>query len=527
MKKLLSLLIVIAVMLGTCIMGIGSAALAVETSPEADFIAFDGVIEDYFGPGGKVVVPSEIDGEPIHEIADYAFANNSDIEEVWICEGIEVIGYRAFYQCPNLYKIELPYSLYEAGSQAFAHCALESITIPGQLEILQYGLCGTNPLSEVIFSYGVKEILTSSFGGGATPYDVVFPASVELICGFSFTFPDGEGSRRFTICNPECEVGPTVQGVKENLNHQWDDVICSLSYSSKDNTQVTTYILPEGAKFDETIEKMQAHLESTKGTDCNVSGNKVKVKYEPQSYFDALPLNQKNAGITAARADLTMTATQAPITPEQPSTPTTPEQPSTPTTPEQPSTPTTPEQPSTPTTPEQPSTPTTPEQPSTPTTPTTPEQPSTPTTPEQPSTPTTPEQPSTPTTPEQPSTPNTQTPNTEAPDVDDPSTQAPDVQTPNAEAPQTPNTQTPNTQTPGTTTTIIEQPGDENLGLILAIAGGVFLLIIIGLVVFLVIFLKKPKAAAPVVVQAAPEVEEAVEETEEVETEEQETQDAE
>ncbi len=309
MKKLLSFLIVIAVMLGTCIMGIGSAALAVETSPETDFIAFDGVIEEYIGPGGKVVVPSVIEGEPIIEIAAYAFANNSDIEEVWICEGIEVIGYRAFYQCPNLYKIELPYSVYEAGSQAFAHSALESITIPGQLEILEYGLCGGDPLSEVIFSYGVKEILTSSFGGGATPYDVVFPASVEVICGFSFAFPNGNGSRRMTICNPNCLTGVTVQGVKENLNHEWEaaDNVC-ISYSYTDNDQRTVYICPEGSTVGKTCEKMQAYAETTRGSSCDVSNNMQVVQYKPQSYFDALPLNQKNAGITATRTDLTQMA---------------------------------------------------------------------------------------------------------------------------------------------------------------------------------------------------------------------------
>ncbi len=514
MKKLLSLLIVFAVMLGTCIMGIGSAALAVETSPDSDFIAFDGVIEEYIGPGGVVVVPSTIEGEPIYEIAAYAFANNSDIEEVWICEGIEVIGYRAFYQCSNLYKIELPYSVTEAGSQAFAHSALESITIPGQLEVLEYGLCGTNPLSEVTISYGVREILTSSFGGGSTPYDVVFPASVEVICGFSFTFPAGEGSRRFTISNPECEVGPTVQGVKENLNHEWDG-FCSLSYSSSDNGQVTTYIVPEGTKFDETIQKMQAHLDSTKGSSCDVSDNKVKVQYQPQSFFDALPVNQKTAGITATRADLTMAATQTPSTPTTPNTNTqTPSE--TPNT----NTQTPSETPNT-------NTQTPSETPNTNTqTPSETPNTNTQTPSETPNTNTqTPSE--TPNTQAPSETPNTQTPS-EAPNTQTPS-EAPNTQTP-SETPNT-NTQTPGTNQPGnTTTTIIEEGGDDDsLGLILAIAGGVFLLIIIGLVVFLVIFLKKPKAAAPAVV-AAPEVEEETEEAEEVEeaeVEETEAEDAE
>ena len=40
MKKLLSLMAVLAIILSCCVMGIGTVASAAEESPEADFIVF-------------------------------------------------------------------------------------------------------------------------------------------------------------------------------------------------------------------------------------------------------------------------------------------------------------------------------------------------------------------------------------------------------------------------------------------------------------------------------------------------------
>lgn len=314
MKKLLVLLTVLSIMLSTCIMGIGTTASALETSPEADFIAFDGVIEEYIGPGGTVVIPSEIEGEKITEIAAYAFANNSDISEVYIAEGIEVVGYRAFYQCPNLYKIELPYSVYKAGSQAFAHSGLESLTVPGGLEILEYGFAGTNPLKEVIISYGVKEILTSAFGGGYN-YDVIIPESVEIFCGFTFVFPKDKGGSKFIICNPDVEIGVQVQLPQPNLNHEWDTSgetggIVPPSYSAVDSATMT-YVFPEGSKAGKVAEeKFQAFCESTKGSSCDVSHNKMRIVYEDEAYFEELFEDcggKKNWGTTKTRTDLSFT----------------------------------------------------------------------------------------------------------------------------------------------------------------------------------------------------------------------------
>ena len=55
MKKLLSFLVVLSVVLSTCLIGAVTVANALEESPAADFMFFDGVIEEYIGPGGVVL----------------------------------------------------------------------------------------------------------------------------------------------------------------------------------------------------------------------------------------------------------------------------------------------------------------------------------------------------------------------------------------------------------------------------------------------------------------------------------------
>ena len=90
---------------------------------------FDGVLEEYIGPGGDVVIPASLG---VTEIAADSIRLNKDITSIVIPEGVEVIGLRAFYECENLTSITLPYSLYELGQECFNSCNLTSILIPPQ-----------------------------------------------------------------------------------------------------------------------------------------------------------------------------------------------------------------------------------------------------------------------------------------------------------------------------------------------------------------------------------------------------------
>ena len=58
----------------------------------------------------------------LNDAQEKAFYKNIDITEVVISEGISVIGDKAFYGCKNLFKITLPGTLKELGTDVFKEC---------------------------------------------------------------------------------------------------------------------------------------------------------------------------------------------------------------------------------------------------------------------------------------------------------------------------------------------------------------------------------------------------------------------
>ena len=133
MKKLLSILAVLAIVLSCSVMGIGTVLAAPDESSEDDFMAFDGVLEEYVGAGGDVVIPASLG---IKEIAAQAFANNTDITSIVIPEGVEIVGYWSFRACTSIESITLPYSLCEL---AAAKKAKELEALKAELEALKGG----------------------------------------------------------------------------------------------------------------------------------------------------------------------------------------------------------------------------------------------------------------------------------------------------------------------------------------------------------------------------------------------------
>ena len=75
----------------------------------------------------------------VTSIADYAFANASNLREVSIPEGVVSISDYAFYQCAELTGISIPDSVKIIGNYAFANCgSLQEISLPNALESIGY-----------------------------------------------------------------------------------------------------------------------------------------------------------------------------------------------------------------------------------------------------------------------------------------------------------------------------------------------------------------------------------------------------
>jgi hypothetical protein len=112
-------------------------------------------IDSYTGSSDIVVIPEEIDGKPVVEIAVYTFANDSIVRgvvipktvksvkelfvnnkniEIVIAEGLESVGEFTFGNCPNLRKVVLGDNLKTILGYAFYVCTgIESIYIPASM----------------------------------------------------------------------------------------------------------------------------------------------------------------------------------------------------------------------------------------------------------------------------------------------------------------------------------------------------------------------------------------------------------
>lgn len=96
---------------------------AESTKPDASrflYTVADGkaTITGYTGNETQLVIPSAIDGYPVHSIADSAFSSQT-LKSVTISNGIVRIGWFAFRECPKLESVTVPASVTGIGYSAF------------------------------------------------------------------------------------------------------------------------------------------------------------------------------------------------------------------------------------------------------------------------------------------------------------------------------------------------------------------------------------------------------------------------
>ncbi|MBR5293167.1 MAG: leucine-rich repeat protein [Oscillospiraceae bacterium] len=113
------------------------------------------IIRAYNGNSDIVVIPAEINGLPVKEIAGYVFANECPIRgilipesvkvidevfgnnsgtELVVAEGVEVIAYNSFNNCAVLKQVKLGENIQTIEEIAFFNCrALEKLNISSSL----------------------------------------------------------------------------------------------------------------------------------------------------------------------------------------------------------------------------------------------------------------------------------------------------------------------------------------------------------------------------------------------------------
>lgn len=205
MKKLLSSLVVLLLLVSCCL--IAAFPTSASDINYEDFDIIDGVLLEYVGPGGDVVIPSvDADGNPVTHIDSRAFWKNKDVTRVVISEGIETMGSEVFEYCENLTEVSLPYSLTETGYSVFRETNLYALTIPGNLKVLQQDFNVGGPITDFVISSGVEELKSNCIYGQFE--ELILPESVYLVEGFfRGNMFHTQKDWRLYVLNPDCELG--------------------------------------------------------------------------------------------------------------------------------------------------------------------------------------------------------------------------------------------------------------------------------------------------------------------------------
>lgn len=126
----------------------------------------------------------------ITEIGDFSFARTG-LTSVTLPDGLETIGYGAFYHCDNLNEVEIPVSVRTIEPYAFADTPWltnwmngrgDEFLIVGDGILLAYR--GSN--SKIEIPDGVRSIAQGCFSGHTGIVSVSLPPSLEIICEEAF-----------------------------------------------------------------------------------------------------------------------------------------------------------------------------------------------------------------------------------------------------------------------------------------------------------------------------------------------------
>jgi len=146
----------------------------------------------YIGFDENVIIPNEINGNPIIYIGASAFQGKTYIKSIYIPESVKSIGDGAFEYCVNLSSIVLPNDLLSIEENAFKNCkSLKSIKIPESvINIGRSTFIGCTSLSDVTINNnfvgsemfkGCTSLKTITFSENVTNiYEGAFGGCVNL-----------------------------------------------------------------------------------------------------------------------------------------------------------------------------------------------------------------------------------------------------------------------------------------------------------------------------------------------------------
>ncbi|MCR5264039.1 MAG: leucine-rich repeat domain-containing protein [Clostridiales bacterium] len=115
--------------------------------------------------GGRVVIPEEIDGLPVTEIAESAFAGNDVIKYLSIPDSVTVIGEFAVSRASNLETAVIPKTMTKMPAGMFEGCSsLRTVELPPELtDIGDVAFSGCTMLGRMYVPASVRHIGVDAF----------------------------------------------------------------------------------------------------------------------------------------------------------------------------------------------------------------------------------------------------------------------------------------------------------------------------------------------------------------------------
>lgn len=132
---------------------------------------------------GEVVIPDTIEGLPVTEIGDMAFATRTNISKLVIPDSVTTIGEQAFSMCSYMEEVVLSDNLKEIPKEAFWMCnVLSKVTMPSNLEKIGYGaFAECKLLKEIVIPESVTEMGDDVFSLCGSLEKVEIKANIETL----------------------------------------------------------------------------------------------------------------------------------------------------------------------------------------------------------------------------------------------------------------------------------------------------------------------------------------------------------
>lgn len=143
---------------------------------KSDFVIEDGVLVEYIGKGGNILLPPKV-----LKIGENAFGGCMTLTSVVFSPTVKEIGDYAFYGCRNLVKIKLPSELKSIGECAFYLCSsLTDVELP--VSVKEMGIesfYGTPWGDEISKNFIIDDGILKKYIGNSS--NVIIPFHVRKI----------------------------------------------------------------------------------------------------------------------------------------------------------------------------------------------------------------------------------------------------------------------------------------------------------------------------------------------------------